>query len=328
MLAVGLSAESLRPFLDRLKAQVPIMRVQIGCFNSPQSITLTGDHGQLKLLEMWLKESGSLARMLRVNVAYHSEFMTSIRSAYLKVLRPLDWSPSAPFQLPMISSVTGNIVPSYIVRDPVYWCENLCGQVKFHKAMAFLSSNSGQTTPKQLGSQPQSLSAITSLLEIGPHATLQGPISDILAESGMHAKLLYLSTLNRYNIAEKSILDAVGRMWASGYPVDLGQVNGLEKDARIVRTDLPAYPFNHSHRYWFEDRASAAFRFRQNAPHELLGSWIPTSGKLEARWRSFVSSEKLLWTRDHQVKSRKAYRLIEGLMWGRSMATACSRVRA
>ena len=313
MLAVALSIESIQPFLKRLKAHVSATRVQIGCLNSLNSITLTGDRGQLKLVESWLKEAGHLAKMLRVNIAYHSDFMTSTKSAYFEVLKCLDWNPSTLSPLPMVSSVTGNIVTSVSVCNPAYWCENLCAQVKFQQAVTFLCLNSGQKARRQLGSKPQSLSDITGLLEIGPHATLRGPILDILVESSMHTKLTYFSALNRYDKADKSILDAIGGMWALGYPVDLERINGLESSARIIRTDLPAYPFNHSHRYWFEDRASTAFRFRPHQPHELLGSWIPTSSHLEARWRAFLSSERPLWTQDHQVRRPTRSNILLGI---------------
>ena len=301
MLAVAISAEDVQHFLRRLDAHVPALRVQIGCINSRKSITLTGDQEQLRLIGSWIKESGYLAKMLQVNIAYHSNSMNSIKSAYCKVMQSLDWSPPTNSPLPMISSVTGNIVTSGTVCNPTYWCENLCAQVNFHQALTFLCSNSSQKPRRQLGSKPQSLSGITGLLEIGPHATLRSPVSDTISELRMQTKLTYFSTLHRYDEAEKSILGTVGELWALGYPVDLEEINCLKQGARVIRTDLPAYPFNHSHQYWFEDRASTAFRFRSHGPHELLGNWIPTSSKFEARWSSFLSSEKLWWAQDHKV---------------------------
>lgn len=302
MLAVALSAGSVSPFLDRLKAHVSCNRVQIACFNGPKSITLTGDQKQLKLLETWLKESGYVAKMLRVDVAYHSAYyMNSIKLAYLEALKSLDWKPSTSSFLPMVSSVTGNIVPSGTVCDPAYWCRNLVGQVNFHQAVLFLCSNSGKKARKQLGAKTQFLGDITDLLEIGPHSALQSQVIDIFVESRMQTKLNYLSTLNRYDIAERIILDSIGKLWALGYPVNLEKVNGVKKSVQVIRTDLPAYPFNHAHNYWFEDRSSSAFRFRPHRPHELLGSWIPTSSNVEGRWRGVLSSDRLSWIQDHQV---------------------------
>lgn len=142
------------------------------------------------------------------------------------------------------------------------------------------------------------------MLEIGTHSTLRGPISDVLSNLGISPIITYFTILNRFDKAQRSALDLFGRLWASGYSVNIQKLNGLGEETMAVRTDLPTYPFNHAHQYWFEDRASESFRLRSHRPHELLGSWVPTSSTLEARWRNFLRSDKPQWTQDHQVSHR------------------------
>ena len=308
MLAVALSATAVQPFLKRLQENVPSPAVEIACINGPKSITLSGDKTQLELIGSWLKEAQYPARQLRVNVAYHSSFMKIIEKSYLRSLQSLDWGPVQATPIPIISSVTGGVVPLSTISTPEYWVKNLVSQVKFHSAISTICVQSAKAPRKQLGTNPQSLSGISDLMEIGPHSTLQGPISDILAEHKSREKISYLSALNRQVDPVKTTLEATGRLWTLGYNVDLLEANGLWGRPVTVCTDLPEYLFDHTQRHWFEGRASAAFRFRSHPPHELLGSWIATSTDMEARWRNFISLDTLPWVRDHQVSVFRANR--------------------
>ena len=66
MLAVGLGGESVTPYL--------IEGVVLACENSPDSVTLSGDQGQVKQVAERITEDkpGVLVRHLKVGVAYHS----------------------------------------------------------------------------------------------------------------------------------------------------------------------------------------------------------------------------------------------------------------
>ena len=301
MLAVALGEERIQPFLSRLKENVEALNVQVGCVNSPKSITLTGDKDQLEILESWLKDDQHLARKLRVNIAYHSSFMKTIKTDYYESLKDIDGKVAKKVTIPMISSVTGAVIPLDRVCDAEYWVKNLISQVKFSQAVSLLSVQSGKVPRKTLGSKSQSLSGIKELIEIGPHSTLQGPLQEILTSTKSQGRMGYLSILNRQRDAAACTLDAVGRLWSLGYPIDMLAVNGFDEKMRTVVTDLPSYPFNHTQKYWFEDRTSTQFRFRSHARHELLGSIIPSSSSFEVRWRNFLSLEKLQWVQHHQV---------------------------
>ncbi|TGO59558.1 hypothetical protein BCON_0043g00160 [Botryotinia convoluta] len=303
MLAVALSEEEIQPFIAKLEKQFTTLKVQIGCVNSPKSVTLTGDEVQLEVIASWLKENQCLVRKLRVNVAYHSSYMNAIKSDYLESLQALDMKISRKISGPMLSSVSGSIIPSGMLCDPEYWVTNLVSQVRFSHAVSLLCIQSGKAPRKHLGPKPQSLAGITELIEIGPHSTLQGPLREILTTTNAQHRMTYISALNRQKDAAASILEATGRLWSIGYPVNVAQINNLDETPRSVLTDLPTYPFNHTNRHWFEDRTSTEFRFRRHPRHELLGSLIPTSNAFETRWRNFLRLEKLQWIQDHQVSN-------------------------
>ena len=66
-------------------------------------------------------------------------------------------------------------------------------------------------------------------------------------------------------------------------------------------TNLPAYPFNHSQRYWIESRLSKRFRFREHAEHELLGTAVEDWNPLDARWRKIIKLSESEWMADHKI---------------------------
>jgi acyl transferase domain-containing protein len=301
MLAVGLGEDSIRPFFIRLKSAVGEVKVTIACLNSPASVTLSGDETQLDLLDQWLKEEKHFARKLPVSVAYHSASMKAIEVEYLESLSILTAKKELNHTTPMVSSVTGNIISPNSLRDPGYWVTNLVSQVKFSPALSLLTFQSGRPRRKHLGRNVQTLSGIKDFMEIGPHSTLQGPIRDVLKSMKAQSRLTYVPTLRRSRDAARSILESAAHMWTLGYPVDLLKASGIDEHSRAVLTDLPEYAFNHTKRYWSEDRVSADMRFRKYPPHELLGTWIPSSTPLEGRWRSFLDAERLPWVRDHHV---------------------------
>ncbi|KAL3488130.1 hypothetical protein BJX62DRAFT_253516 [Aspergillus germanicus] len=309
MLAVAISEQAIQSYLDRLEDGT----VQIGCVNSPKSITLTGSKAHLDLIEGWLVADGVFARRLRVDVAYHSRFVESIADDYLQALSGIPKELKQDGLVPMISTVTGSIIPVRTLCEPAYWVRNMVSQVKFSTAVRLLSRLARNHPRKQLGSAPQSLSGIRMFLEIGPHSTLQGPLQDILADDDgeatapslnhdYHERISYTNALNRKTHAGYSILTCAGYLWSRGYPTNLLKANSLSMDSpRAIRTDLPAYPFNHTRRHWFEDRLSSAFRFRRHAPHELLGVLSPDSNVFESRWRNILSLERVPWLEDHRI---------------------------
>lgn len=66
MAAIGLGAQQVKPYL--------LPGVHVGCENSPNSVTLTGDKEALQAVTEGIKAShpDTLVRILKVDRAYHS----------------------------------------------------------------------------------------------------------------------------------------------------------------------------------------------------------------------------------------------------------------
>lgn len=104
MLAVSASGESLQGKLDGLTTG----RAIVGCFNSPNTCTISGDASAIDELEEILEAEQVTCTRLPMDVAYHSFHMESVREQYEVALAdiphissgetiPSKLSPSKPF---------------------------------------------------------------------------------------------------------------------------------------------------------------------------------------------------------------------------------------
>ena len=141
------------------------------------------------------------------------------------------------------------------------------------------------------------------LIEVGPHGVLSGPIRQTLAQVPGMNEYVYLPTLTRNRNAVYSLMELVGKLFESDYPVDLNTINLLIRSARAVCVlqDLPTYPWDHSTTYWSESRLSHNYRFRSHPYHDLLGCRVPSSSPLEPSWRHIISVLSLPWLAEHLI---------------------------
>ncbi|KAI1211883.1 lovastatin nonaketide synthase [Annulohypoxylon truncatum] len=305
MMAVGLSKQQVIPYLNRLEKYDGSLRVSIGCINSPKSVTLSGDAVGLTKLEQWLQDDAVFSRTLHVPIAYHSSFMDSIVDQYTSSLGEIDRGSgrvSGMTSVPMISSVTGDIITAQWLATPRYWVSNLTSPVDFEAAILRLLSQAGKAPRKKLGKAAFLNPTATHFLEIGPHSALRGPIRENLETFTGLQKPTYLSSLTRNQSATISLLHAVGTLCSAGYPVDLMATNKLRGSSpRPTPENLPRYQFNHSQSYWHEGRLSRNFRFRETARHDLLGTRSLDWNPHVAQWRNVMRLAEVPWIEDHTI---------------------------
>lgn len=296
MMAVGISTHDVTKYLKRLESSAVVLKVQVGCVNSPQSITLTGNPEQLTTIERWLMDDGVFTRKLRVPIAYHSGFMKQIAGDYGAAIEDLQMGHCSRL-VPMISSVSGDIVMALELTSPEYWVSNLTSTVQFDAAFTKLLGLANRKPRRQLGKRKAIADSFgpTHVLEVGPHGALRGPIRDILQSSSAGATLEYIPSLTRGEDASASILRAVGTLYSAGFKVNLLRANLLEEAARPMPTDMPKYPFNHSQLYWKESSLSRNLRFGGFARHDLLGTRSLDWNARIAQWRNIIRLAELPW---------------------------------
>lgn len=289
MLAVGLGVEAVAPFMDRHRG-----KVWIACYNSPQSLTISGRKKSLIQLADEIKAAGSFARLLQVDLAYHSPLMSEFGVAYEDLLANEEGFsvPDCPSSsgINMFSSVTARKLTAAFLPDASYWKSNMISTVRFNEALTAMLTQPCDDSPD-------------FLVEIGPSGALAGPVSQVLKSLPNGKDVSYYSAWSRGDNAIKSLHEVAGRLFIAGFPVDLARVN--QYDSTKVRTiiDLPNYSWNHSVKYWHENAASMDWRFRKFVQHDLIGSKIFGVPWQCPIWRKQLRMEDVPWLHDHRIGS-------------------------
>lgn len=242
MMSVGLSEAEALSYIHSING------VSIGCINSPENITLTGDEDEIDALKSMFDKSSIFARKLKVDVAYHSHHMKAIADEYRESIRDISTGEFSG-TVKMVSSVTGAAVSREDLSNGQYWVQNMVLPVKFSQALTQITQ---KTSSQMLEIDKQGFS-VDDLLEIGPHSALQVPTKDILRLNSNVDRISYNSILIRYASALTTTLQIFGRLFCLGYQVNLLNVNQpTEAFGKLNKTlpNLPEYTFDHSQIYW------------------------------------------------------------------------------
>ncbi|KAK4184568.1 hypothetical protein QBC35DRAFT_48282 [Podospora australis] len=294
MLAVGVNVETITPFLTKYDG-----RASIACFNSPSSLTISGKKIDLEALAKEVKDAGHFARLLQVNMAYHSHYMDAVGGEYERLMSSEGFR--VPSDLPtrdvsMFSSVTAaqlTVGDSETPKDISYWKRNLLSPVRFDEAVEAMLSQPSQKLPE-------------ILVEIGPSGALAGPVAQILKSTASDST--YCTAWSRGSDAIKSLSDLAGRLFINGAVIDLSAVNDNDKQKtsddvsrpRVI-VDLPSYRWNHTVKYWYESAASKDWRFRPFVEHDLIGSKILGTPWTGPSWHKRLILSNMPWLRDHKM---------------------------
>ncbi|THC88803.1 hypothetical protein EYZ11_011749 [Aspergillus tanneri] len=310
MVAVKLSERNSRIYIDEVSRIHGCQRINVACINSPKSVTISGDTSHVETLIGLLDDNKIFARKLKVPVAYHSFHMKHVSPAYREHMKDLRPDESRSCRGVMVSSVTGQIVDSAQLRSSEYWINNLVSPVQFAQSLLKICTESGRKIRKKLDLSHRSQIGVNILLEIGPHATLQGPIRDLAETLSWGQDINYVPAIRRGESAAKTFLDAIGQLHCLGCPVNLESVNklsGVVGKRQRVLVDLPQYPFNHSTSYWRESRISKESRIAKQGRLDLLGKPVVDWNPLEARWRHHIRCSELPWVEDHVINGALIY---------------------
>lgn len=316
-MAVAMGASDIKPLLQQVAK--PGHTLTVACINSPVSVTISGDRGQLDDLAILLEQRQIFHRRLRVDVAYHSPIMGTASAAYKRdmgVLEPgtISLATGASTDAVMISSVTGKVVDPMTLRQAEYWAQNMMQPVLFSDALSCIWAPGGFTSGKGQAAGTSAGSAVNLLVEIGPHSALQSPIGEIIRSLPAAASAQYYSSMKRHAPAHRHFLSTLGHLACHGVKIDFGLANTItvtpgsseHKRARRVVQTLPEYPFDHSCTYLPTGRLGKSLRFRKHAKLDLLGKPVADWNPLQPRWRNFLKLSELPWVTDHKVCNYKA----------------------
>jgi amino acid adenylation domain-containing protein len=222
MLAISMPEADVLPLLARFGAD-------LAAVNSPRQCVASGTKAHIASLAEEVAALGRPARLLRVSHAFHSALMEPILDAFAAELAKTRLS--AP-EIPIVSNLSGDWLKPDEATDPTYWVRHARGTVRFADGLQCLTAG------------------LTRLLvEAGPGAVLTR-----LARGAGVSKAHAIATQSPEAAdGNAAFLDALGRLWVAGAPVDRLAAAG-NADRRVP---LPGYPFERV-RLWIEPGESEA----------------------------------------------------------------------
>jgi acyl transferase domain-containing protein/acyl carrier protein len=272
MLSVALAADDVGDLLGP--------SLSLAAVNGPALCVLSGSIDAVEAAERQLHAREARYQRLHTSHAFHSALMEPILEAFLECVQQMTLRPP---QIPYLSNLTGTWISAAEATDPSYWTRHLRQTVRFADGMHKLLSHGGHF-----------------LIEVGPGHTLSSLARHI---AGSQAPLA-TSTMRHPHDSEsdvRTLLQAVGKLWLAGMPVDWSSVAAGQGRQRVA---LPTYPFERQ-------------RYHVPARHSDMGveesSAAPHMAQELADWFYIPSWKQTLLLQPHAPKAladRPAYWLI------------------
>lgn len=263
MAAIGLGAGEIAPLLPADGS------IEIGGYNSPAMVTLTGEENAIDALIARLnaEDPTILTRKLALDFAYHSSWFEPVEHFFKAVVGTLS---TAPPKLPVISTVTGQLNDRF---DTDYWWQNLRRPVRYQQ---------GIETALELGADV--------FVELGPHRTLSSMTAACAAAQGR--EIATVTSLDRRWGDLVSLAVGTGQLWTTGTAIDWASMLG--DGGRAI--ELPPQPWLNQP-LWLEPDEAAAF-MRPTFVHPLLGRRDNGPGH---GWTIGLSLATHAWLGDHRL---------------------------
>lgn len=297
MLAVGLGADNIAPYLKDVNK-----KVVIACHNSPSGVTLSGDEDAIERIRLQLEADNIFARVLKTNgKAYHSHHMKAVSKKYEDLMHLASgkygtFGIHLPSDATMVSTVYNKILPAGSRLSEKYWSDNLLSPVLFSQAIQTVATS-------------EEFCNVDLFIEIGPHSALAGPVRQIKAACQL-GNLNYLPSLIRNTDSAVSLLKLAGELFLRNYEIDMARVTGVEESTSGGKvllksgcfiTDLPTYQWDKTKEFSAESRMSKEHRAQSHMRHDILGSRLLGASKAEPTWRNILRLRDLAWLRDHSL---------------------------
>ncbi|MCX4723192.1 type I polyketide synthase [Streptomyces sp. NBC_01306] len=249
--------------------------VSIAAINGPAAVVISGESGEVGLIADHFTAAGRRTTSLRVSHAFHSPLMEPMLADFRKVAESLTYRAPA---IPVVSNITGVQASAAELTDPGYWVRHVREPVRFMDGVRALED-----------------AGVTRFVELGPDGVLTGMAGACARTDAVTAVAL----LRKNRPEEGTLLEAVGRLDATGVPVDWEAFfDGL--GGRPV--ELPTYAFQHR-RYWMESPSAgdASDLGQTPAGHPLVGAVVRLPDSDGVLLTGRLSTATQPWVSDHRV---------------------------
>lgn len=296
MLAAGMSASEAEEYV--LEDSVA-GKVTVACHNSPKSCTLSGDREAIDRIKARLESQSVFARILKTGgKAYHSHHMkgaSTIYNDYMEAEKVFVESQRPTLATRMFStSHLGQVYDQDGSIPHTYWADNLCNPVLFDEAVNLML---------------QEAPGINTLIEVGPHSALAGPLKHICLAASRQ-DIHYCPTLERRHDDVDQLLRLAGELWLRDAALDVRTITNTERATEqghveeitgALLVDLPTYHWTYTKSYWSEPRLVKEQRNVKEPRHDILGRRLAGVSPLEPVWRNILRQRDLPWLGQHRI---------------------------
>ncbi|EFA82769.1 hypothetical protein PPL_04464 [Heterostelium album PN500] len=297
MLSIGISANE---YLSNYSEKYPL---EIACYNSPDSIVVTGDELTLQSLMNHLKDKNVIAIMLTTPCSFHSSRQEVIKEKLLQ-------SPIASVEyleddeesnVTLFSTVTGGTFSRKQDYDINYIYDNLRMPVVFDKAMENIFK---LINGEQSGNKP------AIFIEISPHPTLNFYLKKMIPKSSSTQPLV-ASSLNRKGSEIDLIQTTLAQVYLYGvklnfsnqYPILKRSGNQMWKDNAGT---LPRYQFN-SMSLWAEPLPFKKIRLEGPTNNHLGHKHYNSTGGFSYLSIIDVGKAPFAFLKGHKIKGQSLF---------------------
>ncbi|MGA5130217.1 type I polyketide synthase [Streptomyces olivoreticuli] len=268
MIAVQASEDEVLPLLTE--------GVSIAALNGPQSVVVAGDEDAALAIAAAFEAQGRKTKRLTVSHAFHSPRMDAMLDAFRKVAERLTYETP---KIPVVSGLTGAVVPSAEITSPDFWVRHVRESVRFLDAVRTLEAQ-----------------GVTTFVELGPDGVLTAMAQDCVTGDGPS----FVSALRADRPEAEAVTTALATLHVGGVTVDW-EAYYAGTGAELV--ELPTYAFQREH-YWLD--AGAAYADISSAglggaDHPLLGAAVSLADSDGFLFTGRLSLETHPWLADHAV---------------------------
>ncbi|MEE3643219.1 MULTISPECIES: type I polyketide synthase [unclassified Brenneria] len=274
MVAIEAGEQEILPSLAGYETAVTIAVV-----NTPSSVVISGDTDTvLQIAEQW-QSRGYRTHRLRTSHAFHSPHIDVIVETLRSTLATLAFNPPA---MPIISTVTGELLSNEQACSPDYWATQARRAVRFDAAANWLLAHNTVTA-----------------LEIGPDGVLtaMGRTNDAARQLDGESDTVWIAPVRKEREEGRPLFAALAKLYAQGLPLDWTKLL-----ARTRSVPLPTYPFQHR-RYWLEAPSprSASGGGLRALTHPLLQAGIEMADRQGWIFTGQLDAAKQPWVSEHKV---------------------------
>ncbi|WP_345964712.1 type I polyketide synthase [Streptomyces albus] len=195
--------------------------VDVAAVNGPASVVISGAEDAVREAAKAFADAGVSTRRLTVSHAFHSPLMEPMRQEFAAIVRDLAFHPA---RIPLVSTVTGDVVRDAAMSDPAYWVDQVRSTVRFADALRAADRE-----------------GVELWWEIGPDAVLSGMLPDVLPQAAPP-----VPAQRRDRPEPEALLTAFAHAYVRGAPVRWERLFAHREPRRV---ELPTYAFQRGH-YW------------------------------------------------------------------------------